>query len=224
MQMLPMRHPTRLLLLLLLSCSCKGSEGKKLPPENTLLDSPAADAILPDTIVDACYSFEEAVAGTNAPNEVIDQLVLLDVSYLSVDGWIHKGQILCNKKITKEIGELFTLMLKDGFVIEKVVPIVRYGWNDSLSMADNNSYSFCYRDISYSQHANGMAIDINPRFNPLRWKKEDRPSQPAGAVSDTTVNGTLYPGHPVVKAFAEKGFRWGHNFSRYYDDHHFEKR
>ena len=112
----------------------------------------------------------------------------------------------------------------DEFVIEKAIPVVRYNWNDSLSMADNNSYSFCYRDITYSRHAHGMAIDINPRFNPLRWKKVNRPNKPSGALSDTTVNGTLYPGHPVVKAFTEKGFYWGHRFSKYYDDHHFEKR
>jgi len=91
-------------------------------------------------------------------------------------------------------------------------------------MADNNSYSFCYRNISYSRHATGMAIDINPRFNPLRRKSGDRPNIPADAVQDTTVNGTLYPGHPVVKEFLKKGFRWGHTFSKYYDDHHFEKR
>ncbi len=69
-----------------------------------------------------------------------------------------------------------------------------------------------------------MAIDINPRFNPLRWKHLDRPNIPEGAVLDTTINGTLYPGHPVVDEFRNKGFRWGHTFSKYYDDHHFEKR
>lgn len=177
-----------------------------------------------DTIVDANYSFEEAIAGTKAPDEIIAQLELLDVHYLSVDGEIHKGQILCNRSISADIRDLFTFMLDEGFVIEKAIPVVRYNWSDSLSMADNNSYSFCYRDITYSKHAHGMAIDINPRLNPLRWKKANRPNKPSGALSDTTVNGTLYPGHPVVKAFTEKGFYWGHRFSKYYDDHHFEKR
>jgi hypothetical protein len=69
-----------------------------------------------------------------------------------------------------------------------------------------------------------MAIDINPLFNPLKWKNSDRPNQPAGAVLDTTVNGTLHPNHPVVGEFRRLGFRWGHTFTRYYDDHHFEKR
>ena len=177
-----------------------------------------------DTIVDANYSFEEAIAGTKAPDEIIAQLELLEVHYLSVDGEIHKGQILCNRSISADIRDMFTFMLDEGFVIEKAVPIVRYGWNDSLSMADNNSYSFCYRNITYSKHAEGMAIDINPKFNPLRWKNSDKPDEPAGAVSDTTVNGTLHPNHPVVNEFRRLGFRWGHTFTKYYDDHHFEKR
>lgn len=180
--------------------------------------------ILPDTIIDAAYTFEEAVAGSGAPEEVIRQLELIEVHYRSTDGKIHRGQLVTHKNITNDLMHLFEFMLEADFVVEKVIPIVRYGWSDSLSMDDNNSYSFCYRDISYSKHAHGMAIDINPRFNPLRWKNVDRPNQPEGAVLDTTVNGTLYPNHPVVSAFRERGFRWGHTFSRYWDDHHFEKR
>ncbi len=176
-----------------------------------------------DTIVDANYTFEEAIAGTKAPKSVIDQLVLFDVVYQSTDGKIHRGQILTNKKIEKEIQSMFVFMLENNFVIEKAIPIVHYNWDDNLSMDDNNTYSFCYRNISYSKHARGMAIDINPRFNPLRWKKVDRPNQPAGAVSDTTINGTLHPNHVVVKEFKRLGFRWGHVFSKYWDDHHFDK-
>lgn len=177
-----------------------------------------------DTIIDADYSFEEATISTTAPQSIIDQLELFTVTYLSVDGKTHRGQILCNKKIAEDIKTIFRFMLEEEFVIEKAIPIVRYGWNDSLSMDNNNTYSFCYRNITYSKHATGMAIDINPQFNPLRWKTEDRANQPVGAVSDTTVNGTLYPGHPVVDEFRRLGFRWGHSFTKFHDDHHFEKR
>lgn len=176
-----------------------------------------------DTIIDADYSFGEAIAGTKAPQNIIDQLILFNVVYLSTDGQVHRGQILSNKEIEEDIRNIFQFMLDEKFVIEKAIPIVKYDWSDSLSMDDNNSYSFCYRDITYSKHATGMAIDINPRFNPLRWKEEERPNKPLGAVLDTTVNGTLYPGHPVVNEFRRLGFRWGHSFTKFYDDHHFEK-
>ncbi|HHT34557.1 MAG: M15 family peptidase [Bacteroidia bacterium] len=212
-----------LILLLLLCSACDRPNRKQAPLTAAQQIMPTEVALLPDTLVDASYSFEEAIAGSSAPREVLDLLELREVHYHSVDGQIHRGQILCNREISDDISELFAFMLEEGFVIEKVVPVVRYGWSDSLSMADNNSYSFCYRNTGYSKHARGMAIDINPRFNPLRWKRGERPNKPEGAIIDTTRNGTLYPGHPVVKAFTDKGFRWGHTFSKYYDDHHFEK-
>lgn len=203
--------------------SCIGEKTQKSESENMV---PVTDTIPEkDTIViDSQLTFEEAVAGTKAPRSIIDELVLFDVLYKSTDDKLHKGQILTNRKIENDIRDIFEFMLQNDFVVEKAIPIVHYNWNDSLSMDDNNTYSFCYRNIAYSKHARGMAIDINPRFNPVRWKKINRPNQPENAVLDTTVNGTLHPEHIVVKEFRRLGFRWGHTFSKYYDDHHFEKR
>ncbi|MDD2606408.1 MAG: M15 family metallopeptidase [Fermentimonas caenicola] len=226
-----MRLQNLFFLIFLIILSCNNNRRDSATPADIHADSTAEDLqniiqepVLPDTIIDASYTFDEAVEYSEAPEEIISQLELVDVYYISTDGKIHKGQVVTNRQIANDIKEIFSFMLDEGFVIEKAIPIVKYGWNDSLSMADNNSYSFCYRNISYSKHATGMAIDINPRFNPLRWKNIDRPNTPAGAVLDTTVNGTLYPGHIVVNEFRRLGFRWGHTFTKYYDDHHFEKR
>lgn len=226
-----MRLQNLFFLIFLIILSCNNNRRDSATPADIHADSTAEDLqniiqepVLPDTIIDASYTFDEAVEYSEAPEEIISQLELVDVYYISTDGKIHKGQVVTNRQIANDIKEIFSFMLDEGFVIEKAIPIVKYGWNDSLSMADNNSYSFCYRNISYSKHATGMAIDINPRFNPLRWKNIDRPNTPAGAVLDTTVNGTLYPGHIVVNEFRRLGFKWGHTFTKYYDDHHFEKR
>lgn len=226
-----MRLQNLFFLIFLIILSCNNNRRDSATPADIHADSTAEDLqniiqepVLPDTIIDASYTFDEALEYSEAPEEIISQLELVDVYYISTDGKIHKGQVVTNRQIANDIKEIFSFMLDEGFVIEKAIPIVKYGWNDSLSMADNNSYSFCYRNISYSKHATGMAIDINPRFNPLRWKNIDRPNTPAGAVLDTTVNGTLYPGHIVVNEFRRLGFRWGHTFTKYYDDHHFEKR
>ena len=202
--------------------SCNRSQSRQSETVAPLTDTvqEKSDAV----IIDAQYTFNEAIAGTKAPQSVIDEQTLFEVLYLSTDGKLHQGQILTNKKIEADIRHIFRFMLDNGFVVEKAVPIVHYHWNDSLSMSDNNTYSFCYRNIAYSKHARGMAIDVNPRFNPVRWKKQNKPNEPRGAVSDTTVNGTLHPNHIVVQEFKKLGFRWGHTFSTYYDDHHFEKR
>jgi len=181
---------------------------------------------LKDTaIVDCNYTFEEAISGTEAPDQIINELQLVDVWYYSIDGKLHKGQIVTNKKIVGELKEIFEFILKTKFPIAHVIPAVKYNWDDNLSMLDNNSYSFCYRNASFSKHASGMAIDINPYYNPVRWKKgyANRIDKPEGAIRDTTINGTFYSSQPVVQEFIRLGFMWGHNFKAKYDDHHFEK-
>jgi len=177
-------------------------------------------------IVDCNYTFEEAIEGSKAPKSVLKQLKLINVQYYSTDGKIHAGQVLTNKMLVHDLEHLFEFMLLEHFPIGQVVPIVKYNWNDNLSMQANNSSSFCYRDVSFSKHAMGMAIDINPFFNPVRWKAPylHRHSKPAGAVYNPRVLGTFRNSHPVVLEFKKYGFRWGHTFKRNFDDHHFEKK
>jgi hypothetical protein len=176
-------------------------------------------------IVDCNYTFEEAIYGSKAPEQIIKVLQLIDVQYYSTDGKLHKGQIVTNKALAGELKEVFAFMLRTRFTVAHVIPVVKYNWDDNLSMLDNNSYSFCYRNSDFSKHASGMAVDINPYFNPVRWKRsyENRLDKPEGAIRDTAINGTFYSSHPVVQEFIRLGFLWGHNFKAKYDDHHFEK-
>jgi hypothetical protein len=206
-----------------ISCS-ENEKSSKFTEHKKMVES--QNKMVDDTIITDCnYTFEDATAGSKAPIEIINQLKLISVRYYSTDGKIHKGQILTNEKLVENINQIFDFIYKEQFPISKAIPIVKYDWNDNLSMNSNNTYSFCYRNTSYSKHAVGMAIDINPYFNPLRWKNEYkyRANKPAEAVYDTTISGTLYPSHPVVLEFKKLGFRWGHSFTRNYDDQHFEK-
>lgn len=176
-------------------------------------------------ILDCDYTFSEAIAGIEIPQNIVNQLVLLDVRYYSMDGKIHGGQLVTNKLIADELTEVFDFILQEKIPIDKVIPVVKYGWNDKLSMEDNNSYSFCYRDIAFSKHAKGLAIDLNPRQNPLRWRKEYsyRKDVPENGTYNPEVLGTFTPDHPLVLKFKSLGFKWGRHFKRNMDDHHFQK-
>ena len=205
------------MLLFLYSCSQKKQENER--PKYTI-----TSALKPTVIIDCHYTFAEATEGTRAPQEIIDQLKLITVTYYSTDNKIHQGQILTNIRIADRIESIFRFILSEKFPVAHAIPIVRYNWDDDASMLSNNTYSFCYRDESFSKHATGMAIDINPFFNPVRWKSgsENRLNQPEGAHFDPSVHGTFYKQHPVVLEFKKYGFYWGHNFRIKYDDHHFE--
>jgi hypothetical protein len=208
------------LLVLVVFYSCSRKKNDVNSDIHTIPNKPTCKII-----VDCNYSFAEAIAGSRAPDSVLRQLKLIYVHYYSIDGRIHAGQILTNKRIASTVQQIFDFMLHEKFPIAHAIPIVKYHWNDNISMQANNTYSFCYRNVSYSKHAIGMAIDINPYFNPVIWKKgyEYRLNKPIGAYYDVSRPGTFFASSSVVMMFEEYGMRWGHNFTRNYDNHHFEK-
>jgi len=195
--------------------------------------SPAAPAAMLErramadegVIVDSAMDFEQAVAGTAATPEVLDRLRLIDVRYCGFDRRRHQGQLVIHSELAEELQELFQLMEQMRFPVARVVPIVCFGWSDEASMAADNSSAFNYRLIAgtdrLSRHALGRAVDINPRENPAIYP--DNRISPAGAVRQPEKPGTLTREHPVVRAFQEKGWRWGGEFTNLLDYHHFEK-
>ena len=68
----------------------------------------------------------------------------------------------------------------------------------------------------------GDLIDINPFNNPVVYKS-GRVS-PKGAKYNPKAAGTFSKTHPIVKAFLDLGWRWGGDFRKYKDNHHFDKK
>lgn len=210
--------------------SCDSSVKKTTAVNDFLQQDTIIEKIIePEIIIDSQMTFEEAIAGTRAPQDIIDQLVLIDVEYYSTDDKLHRGQLLLNRLIEKNAIAIFDSIKTWRFPIAQAIPIVAFDWDDNLSMEANNTSSFCYRKVAgtdnLSRHATGTAIDINPFFNPMIWKPpyENRPVKPGNAQYNKEIPGTLYPEHPVVQEFLKRKFTWGYNFSRHYDIHHFQK-
>ena len=176
-------------------------------------------------IIDADYTLDETLRDSNIPSSVKNSLDLITVNYYGFDGKLHQGQIICNKEIAKDIVEIFEVIEEIKFPIEKVVPIVEYDWSDEKSMNDNNTSSFNYRFISgsriLSMHANGLAIDINPKQNPY---VKNGTSIPAGSEYKLKNMGTIAPDSKIVKVFKERGWIWGGDWKSLKDYQHFQKK
>lgn len=129
---------------------------------------------------------------------------------------------MVDSSLASEVQAIFRDIEGSRFPIAKVVPISDYGWSDDLSVADDNTSGFNYRDVSVShrlsQHAFGRAIDINPWENPY----ED-PIKGTEQVYDPTKPGTLTKDSPPVAAFRKRGWVWGGQWRRGRDYQHFEK-
>lgn len=178
-----------------------------------------------EVIVDSAMSFAEAIAGTMAPEEIIDILSFIDVFYYSFDGRRHQGQIVVNSELEDDVCAIFALMEELRFPVGSVIPIAEYQWDDYKSMAANNSSCFNFRVIAgttkLSMHSLGRAVDINPVQNPVIYPNGE--IAPEGAVYKPGKAGTVTGDHPVVREFLKRGWHWGGNFEQPKDYHHFEK-
>lgn len=175
-----------------------------------------------DIIVDSAMSREEAIANTAFPKAIVDSQEVVTVEYYSFDNKLHRGQIVVNRLLAEDIRQIFSDIKASHFPIAKVIPIVRYGWSDDASIADNNTSGFNYRRIAgtkrLSDHATGKAIDVNPWLNPWVGRKgvSQRPYK-------TSVPGTIQRGDAVWTAFTSRGWIWGGSWKNSKDYQHFSK-
>jgi len=176
-------------------------------------------------VIDSDVAFEEAVAGISIPQSILENLRLVDVYYYGFDEKIHKGQLVVHRVVVLDVIEIFELIRESRFPIGKVVPISKYGWSDEKSMRDNNTSAFNYRFISgsrvISNHAAGLAIDINPALNPYI---KNGNSLPENCIYDTTKVGTISASSELVKEFKQRGWEWGGDWKSLKDFQHFEKK
>jgi len=176
-------------------------------------------------VIDSDIDFDEAVAGQNIPQSVLDNLRLVNVYYYGFDDKLHKGQLVVHKDIVLDMIEIFEFIRESRFPIGKVIPISKYGWSDEKSMEDNNTSAFNYRFISgsrvISNHAAGLAIDINPALNPYI---KNGNSLPENCIYDTTKAGTILSDSELVKEFKRRGWQWGGDWKSLKDYQHFEKK
>lgn len=165
----------------------------------------------------------EALAGKEIPQDIRDHLTIVTVPYVSFAEIRGEGQLVVHEALAEEVRDIFQRLFEMQFPMQKIVPIVAYGWDDAVSMADNNTSAFNYRVIAgtnrLSHHATGRAIDINPLQNP--YIGVNGIAAPPGAVYNPAQQGTITD--DVVSLFKSYGWEWGGDWSDRKDWQHFEK-
>ena len=101
----------------------------------------------------------------------------LQMKHIDFDGKTQQGVLICNKAISKDLREIFDELYIAKYPIERIRPISEYANDDERSMQANNTSCYCYRTIEgsskLSKHAQGLAIDVNPLYNPCVRRKKD---------------------------------------------------
>ena len=178
-----------------------------------------------EIIIDCNYTFEESTKGIEIPQKILEQLILIKVDYYSFDEKLHRGQLVINKKVEKDILEIFNFIKESRFPIAKVIPVVKYNWDDETSMNDNNTVAFNYREVKgskvLSSHSYGMAIDINPLQNP---HVKGNVLNPIKGKYEIMARGTIIRDSKLVNEFVKRGWQWGGRWKSSKDYQHFEKK
>jgi hypothetical protein len=158
-----------------------------------------------------------------------DQLRRVDLDYIGFDGQTHTGQLIVHQDLVDQVVAIFAELRAQRFPIERMQNVTAYAdADDELSMRDNNTSAFNCRGIpgssSWSWHAYGRAIDINPRINPFVPRGE--PAQPANAGDfvdrSRQLPGMLHAGDAAVRVFTDRGWTWGGGWTNPIDYQHFE--
>lgn len=166
-------------------------------------------------------------------NIIPEDLRYLRLLHVGFDGQTHIGELIVNSRISAEILAIFQELYKKAYPIEKMLLVDEYQADDNLSMADNNSSAFNYRVIAgtdrLSKHSLGMAVDINPMYNPYIRTGEngDTVIEPEG--SEAYIDRTADFAYKIdetdlaYQLFTRYGFTWGGDWKTLKDYQHFEK-
>lgn len=152
----------------------------------------------------------------------ISDLRTVTVPYYDMKGVTQKGVVVVNKTVTAETKKFFEVLFDKKFPIQQVQPIDAYQGDDDMSMAANNTSAFnCRKAVgstTYSQHAYGTAIDVNPVQNPY---VANPATYNSGIVPREKLTGAITA--ELAKALGTIGWQWGGDWQTKKDYQHFSR-
>jgi hypothetical protein len=143
-----------------------------------------------------------------------DDLRYVTVVFRGFDGAPHTGELLLHARVADAVVSVFEQLFAAGFPIERMRVTSRAELDAAPTGDDNTTTAFVCRptvgSTSWSAHASGLAVDVNPFQNPYRRGDLVLPEL-AGAYLDRGDRrpGMIRPGGVVTRAFAAIGWTWG---------------
>ena len=209
-----------------------------------------SSSLIDDTNLWQYFSSSEITEGGSVYNRIYgqsyvenDYISLSDLRYLKMlhvnfDGEYQVGEMIVNKAIASDVMEIFETLCSEGYQIEKMYLIDNYWTGDGESsdwnsIDHNNTSCFCYRPATgsskLSKHSYGLAIDINPQYNPYVTIKDDGTYKFShDNAADYVYNRSSDMPHVITTAdlayelFTSYGWTWGGSWSNPKDYQHFQ--
>jgi hypothetical protein len=148
------------------------------------------------------------------------------LTFHGFDGARHTGELLVNRSAAADLVQVFHDLYRARFPIEEMRITTKAEQTAPPTGDGNDTGAFNCRaargTTTYSQHAYGLAVDVNPFQNPY-LKGDLVLPELAGAYRDRSQHrpGMILPDGPVVRAFARIGWGWGGSWHSLKDLQHF---
>jgi hypothetical protein len=156
------------------------------------------------------------------------QLRTVRLSYWGFDGRVHIGRLVVNRRVTHAVVAVFRRLYGVRFPMRRMFPVSKYRGSDDASMAADNTSAFNCRPAvgsstgSWSLHAYGLAVDVNPVENPYVLGGRVLPAAGRRYLDRTrSRRGMAVEGGVLVEAFAAVGWEWGGRWAGSPDYQHF---
>ena len=179
------------------------------------------------------YPATEEGENVSAPEITFEELCYLHILHYDFQGNSTEGELICNVSIAQDLAEIFYELYRNEYQLEKVLLIDEYDGDDDASMEDNNTSCFNYRPITgsgnLSYHAYGLAVDINPLYNPYISYTNDGTEMIAPVSAQPYADRSARFPYKIdtddlcYKLFIQHGFTWGGNWNNVKDYQHFQK-
>ena len=146
-----------------------------------------------------------------------------------IDGNIKAGELVMHVVVAETVCGIFRQLYDASYPIESMILVDEFDADDETSIMSNNTSAFNFRLVAgtdeISNHAYGLAIDINPYYNvyyipsleyvfpPEGWEYLDR---------EADFPYKLMPGDLCYNLFTEAGFEWGGWWTYNTDYQHFQ--
>lgn len=191
---------------------------------------PAAHADITPVSPAQCADMRAGKVITAANPVPCARLARVSFDYTDFDGATRQGAVVVLDAVAPQVESLFGELLLRAFPLAGARALEEFDGDDQRSMAANNSSAFNGRPMtgggSWSKHAYGAAIDINPLQNPYVSQagssaQEVLPPKGSSYLQRTPAQAGM--AEEVVSVFYDHGFLiWGGQWKQPIDYQHFE--
>ncbi len=157
-----------------------------------------------------------------------DELAYLTMTFWGFDDRAHTGEMIVHADVGDDVIAVFERLFAARFPIEEMRVVTMAELGAPPTGDGNNTTAFVCRPVTggsrFSEHAFGLAIDLNPFHNPyqkgeivlpeLATSYLERSDDRAGIVTENSV---------AVSAFDDIGWGWGGRWNSLKDYQHFSR-